>query len=222
MIFLFLSLSRFKYENMASYDPRVDAYLEKAADFAKPILEHLRALIHTTCPDVEETWKWSFPCFMYHGAMVCNMAAFKQHASFGFWKASIMDDPDKILNVGEGKDGMGHLNKLYTLKDLPKDTVLKKYIRAAMKLNEEGAKVVRAKPTEKDKKELKTPDYFNKELNKNKQAEKVFKGFSYSNRKEYIEWFEEAKTDATRVKRIAQALEWIAEGKSRNWKYKNC
>ncbi len=91
---------------MASYDPRVDAYLEKAADFAKPILEHLRALIHTTCPDVEETWKWSFPCFMYHGAMVCNMAAFKQHASFGFWKASIMDDPDKILNVGEGKDGM--------------------------------------------------------------------------------------------------------------------
>ena len=207
---------------MAHHDPRVDAYIEKSADFAKPILEHLRELIHTACPDVEEAWKWSFPCFIYHGAIMCNMAAFKEHASFGFWKASIMDDTDKILNVGEGKDGMGHLNKLYSLKDLPKDAVLKKYIKAAMKLNEAGVKITRPKPTEKDKKELKTPDYLTKELKKNKQAEKVFNDFSYSNKKEYIDWFEEAKTDATRDKRLAQAIEWIAEGKSRNWKYKNC
>ena len=207
---------------MAHHDPRVDAYIEKSADFAKPILEHLRELIHTACPDVEEAWKWSFPCFIYHGAIMCNMAAFKEHASFGFWKASIMDDTDKILNVGEGKDGMGHLNKLYSLKDLPKDAVLKKYIKAAMKLNEAGVKITRPKPTDKDKKELKTPDYLTKELKKNKQAEKVFNDFSYSNKKEYIDWFEEAKTDATRDKRLAQAIEWIAEGKSRNWKYKNC
>ena len=207
---------------MAQHDPRVDAYIEKSADFAKPILVHLRELIHTACPDVEETWKWSFPCFMYHGAMLCNMAAFKQHCAFGFWKASIMSDPDQILNLREEKDGMGHLNKLYSLKDLPKDAVLKKYIKAAMKLNEDGVKVARPKPTAKDKNELKTPDYLQKELKKNKQAEKVFNDFSYSNRKEYIEWFEEAKTDATREKRLAQAIEWIAEGKSRHWKYKNC
>jgi uncharacterized protein YdeI (YjbR/CyaY-like superfamily) len=207
---------------MAHNDPRVDAYIERSADFAKPILGHLRELIHTACPDVEETWKWSFPCFIYHGAIMCNMATFKEHCAFGFWKASIMEDTDKILNVGEGKEGMGHLNKLYSLKDLPKDAVLKKYIKAAMKLNEQGVKIARPKPTEKDKKELKTPDYLAKELKKNKPAEKVFNDFSYSNRKEYIEWFEEAKTDATREKRLAQAIEWIAEGKSRHWKYKNC
>ena len=207
---------------MGKYDPRVDAYIEKSADFAKPILEHLRELVHTACPDVEETWKWSFPNFMYHGGVLCSMAAFKQHCSFGFWKASIIDDTDKILNVGEGKEGMGHLNKLYTLKDLPKDTILKKYIKAAMKLNDAGVKVARPKPPEKEKKELLTPAHLINELKKNKQAEKVFNDFSYSNKKEYIEWFEEAKTDATRDKRLQQALEWIVEGKSRHWKYKNC
>ena len=207
---------------MPTNDPRVDAYIEKSADFAKPILEHLRELVHAACPDVEETWKWSFPNFMYQGGMLCSMAAFKQHCSFGFWKASIINDTDKILNVGEGKEGMGHLNKLYTLKDLPKDAILKKYIKAAMKLNEAGVKVARPKPTEKEKKELKTPGYLIIELKKNKQAEKVFNDFSYSNRKEYIEWLEEAKTDTTHVKRLQQAIEWIAEGKSRHWKYKNC
>ena len=207
---------------MPQYDPRVDAYIDKAADFAKPILTHLRDLVHATCPDVEETWKWSFPIFMYRGAIMCNMAAFKEHAVFGFWKASLMTDTDNVLTIKD-RESMGHLGKLQSLKDLPKDTVLKKYIKAAMKLNEDGIKLPpKSKPTEKEKKELKVPDYFTKELKKNKSAATVFNDFSYSNRKEYIEWFEEAKTDETRAKRIAQALEWIAEGKSRHWKYKNC
>jgi uncharacterized protein YdeI (YjbR/CyaY-like superfamily) len=207
---------------MSNKDARIDAYIAKSADFAKPILTHLRELIHATCPDVEETWKWSFPNFMYNGAILCNMAAFKEHCAFGFWKASLIQDTDNILDVKE-RDGMGHLGKIYSMKDLPKDTVLKKYIKAAMKLNEAGIKLPpRIKATEKDKKELKTPDYFVKELKKNKKAEKVFNEFSYTNKKEYIMWFEEAKADATREKRVAQALEWIAEGKSRNWKYMNC
>ena len=207
---------------MGKKDPRVDAYIDKAADFAKPVMNHLRALIHSTCPDVEETWKWSFPIFMYKGAIMCNMAAFKEHCSFGFWKASLMTDTDDILEKRE-KEGMGHLGKIYSLKDLPKDAVLKKYIKEAMKLNEDGVKLPpRKKATEKDKKELIVPDYFVKELKKNKNAAKVFDAFSYSHKKEYIEWFEEAKTEPTRNKRMAQAIEWMAEGKSRNWKYMNC
>jgi len=207
---------------MGKKDPRVDAYIDKAADFAKPVMNHLRALIHSTCPEVEETWKWSFPIFMYKGAIMCNMAAFKEHCSFGFWKASLMTDTDDILEKRE-KEGMGHLGKIYSLKDLPKDAVLKKYIKEAMKLNEDGVKLPpRKKATEKDKKELIVPDYFVKELKKNKNAAKVFDAFSYSHKKEYIEWFEEAKTEPTRNKRMAQAIEWMAEGKSRNWKYMNC
>lgn len=210
------------YSAMSKYDPRVDAYIEKSADFAKPILTHLRELIHATCPDVEETWKWSFPNFMYRGALMCNIAGFKEHCAFGFWKASLMTDADQ-LPENRDKEGMGHLGKLYSLKDLPKDSILKKYIKEAMKLNDEGVKLpARKTATDKEKKELQTPEYFAKALKKNKAAEKVFAGFSYTNRKEYIIWLEEAKTEATRDKRLAQAIEWIAEGKSRNWKYQNC
>jgi uncharacterized protein YdeI (YjbR/CyaY-like superfamily) len=207
---------------MGKKDPRVDAYIAKSADFAKPIMTHIREVVHAACPDVEETWKWSFPVFMYKGAILSNMAAFKSHCSFGFWKAALMEDPANALTVHD-REGMGHLGKIESMKDLPKDAVLKKLIKEAMKLNEAGVKLPpRTKVTEAEKKELATPDYFVKELKKNKKAEKVFNEFSYSKKKEYIEWFEEAKTDATRDKRTAQALEWIAEGKTRNWKYMNC
>ncbi|MCW3122819.1 MAG: hypothetical protein JWQ38_2311 [Flavipsychrobacter sp.] len=207
---------------MGKTDPRIDAHIDKAQDFAKPILTHLRALVHATCPDVEETWKWSFPHFMYKGEILCSMASFKQHAVFGFWKASLIEDTNDVLTIKD-RESMGHLGKLETLKDLPKDAVLKKYIKAAMKLNDAGVKLparAKAKPAEKEQQEV--PDYFTKELKKNKTAAKVFEAFSYSGRKEYIEWLEEAKTEATRIKRMTQAIEWITEGKSRHWKYKNC
>lgn len=205
---------------MSTYDPRIDAYIAKSADFAQPILIHLRELIHATCPEVEETWKWSFPNFDYKGSTLCSMAAFKQHCSFGFWKASLMPDPDNILELAE-KAAMGQLGKITNIKDLPKDRILKKYLKAAMKLNEDGVKVkTRSKVSEEDKKSLATPADFAALLKKNKQAQTVFNEFSYSNKKDYIAWFDEAKTEATRNKRMEQALEWIAEGKSRHWKYK--
>ena len=204
---------------MVKTDERVDAYIANAAEFARPILIHLRGLMHTSCPEVEETWKWSFPNFMYKGSMMCNMAAFKEHVVFGFWKASLLEDVDNILSVTE-RQGMGHLGKLTSVKDLPKDAVLNKYIKAAMKLNEQGIKLPpRIKATEKEKKELVVPEYLTAELGKNKKAQIAFDAFSYSHKKEYIEWFEEAKTEVTRSKRIAQAIEWMTEGKSRNWKY---
>ncbi len=205
---------------MPKYDPRIDAYIEKSADFAHPILNHLRELVHATCPDVEEQWKWSSPHFYYRGAPMCHMAAFKGHAAFGFWKGALLDNTDGVLELAE-KHAMGHVGRLTTLKDLPKDAVIKKYIKAAMKLNDEGVKLPAAKrPAEKEKEILETPGYLVKALKKNKAAERVFNEFSYSGQKEYIEWLEEAKTEATRLKRLEQAIEWIAEGKGRHWKYK--
>lgn len=198
---------------MSSTDPRVDAYIAKSADFARPILEHLRALVHKACPDVQETMKWSFPHFDYKG-IVCSMAAFKHHCSFGFWKASLMRDPDGILTTG---NGMGHLGKITSLKDLPSDRILIKYIKEAAKLNEEGARVDRAKSATKEP--LKVPDDFASALKKNKQALEVFENFPPSHKREYIEWITEAKRPETRTKRIATTLQWLSKGQSKNWKY---
>ena len=201
---------------MAARDKRIDSYIAKSADFAKPVLSHLRELVHRACPEVVETMKWSFPHFDYRG-ILCSMAAFKQHCAFGFWKAALMHDYDKVLNPG-GKTAMGHFGQLKSTKDLPSDKVLMQYIREAARLNEEGVKLFR-KPKPTVRKNLIVPFDFKKALVKNKQAQKTFEEFSYANQKEYIEWITEAKTNATQLRRITTAIEWLAEGKIRNWKY---
>lgn len=207
---------------MGKKDPRIDAYIEKSKDFAKPILKHIRELVHKAVPDTAETMKWSFPHFDYLEEMMFGMAAFKEHMAIGFWKGSIMNDPDKILDVGR-EQAMGHFGRITSMKDLPSDKIMIKYIKEAARLNKEGIKLPPKKKTSpKEKKELVVPDYLTKALNKNKPAKKVFDEFSYSKKKEYIEWLTEAKTEATRDKRLEQAIEWIAEGKSRNWKYQKC
>lgn len=197
-------------------DKRIDAYIAKAQPFAQPILNHLRELVHAACPGVEETIKWSFPNFMYKGAILCSMAAFKEHMAFGFWKASIMDDPHGILTI-TGREAMGHMGQIRSLKDLPKDKILKDYVKQAAKLNEQGVKV--EKKVKSATKELEVPDYLLKAIKKNKAAFKTFEAFSTTNKREYVDWITEAKTDETRDKRMAQAIEWMAEGKIRNWKY---
>lgn len=201
---------------MGTKDPRVDAYIAKSADFAQPILHRLRAIVHEVCPEVEEQMKWSFPNFLYKG-MFANMAAFKEHCSFGFWKSSL------VLDAADSKsaDGMGQFGRLTSLKHLPPKRVLVAYIRKAMQLNEDGVKAARKKPAA-EKKELEVPEYLASALRKNKPARTHFEGFSYSKKKDYIDWLTEAKTEATRTKRLATALEWMADGKSRNWKYENC
>ena len=195
---------------------QVDAYIAKSADFAKPILIHLRELVHKACPEVQEVIKWGFPNFDYKGVM-CNMASFKEHCSFGFWKASFMNDPKKFLQVSD-RGSMGNFDRITSLKDLPSDKILIDFIKQAADLNERGVKR-KVKVTPKGSKTIDTPDYFAKVLKKNKMAEEIFENFAYSHRKEYIMWFEEAKTEETRNKRLAQAVEWMAEGKPRNWKY---
>jgi len=201
---------------MAKKDPRIDLYISKSADFAKPILLHLRELVHIACPDVLETIKWSFASFDYQGPM-CSMAAFKQHCAFGFWKASLMKDKALIANA-ESESAMGHYGKITALKDLPSDKKIIAHIKEAMMLNEKGIKLPPKKVTTA-KKETVVPVYFLKQLKKNKKAFATFESFSPSHKREYVEWIIEAKTDETKKRRMETAIEWMSEGKSRNWKY---
>jgi uncharacterized protein YdeI (YjbR/CyaY-like superfamily) len=201
---------------MANKDPRIDAYIANAAPFARPILKHLRQLVHQGCPEVQETLKWRMPSFTYKG-LLCGMAAFKQHATFGFWKHEL------VVGKNEETDGMGQFGRITSLKDLPSDKILLEYIRKATALNDAGIKApsrVRAKPGEK--RELAVPDYLLAALRKNAKAKTHFENFSYSHKKEYVEWLTGAKREETRQKRLETALAWISEGKSQNWKYMRC
>jgi uncharacterized protein YdeI (YjbR/CyaY-like superfamily) len=207
------------YKNgfMPIMDPRVDAYIEKAAPFAKPVLQKLRRLIFQACPEAEETIKWSFPNYKVHGSLLCSMASFKKHCAFGFWKAALLSDQKGILKIKE-RNSMGHLDRIFSLKELPPDKILISYLKEAAMLNKNSVKL--AKPKVGFKKELPLPAVLAKALKKNKKALAVFESFSPSNRREYIEWINEAKTNETLNKRLNTLIEWVAEGKTRNWKYK--
>lgn len=199
---------------MPTLDLRVDAYIDRSADFARPILLHIRKLVHKACPDVKETMKWSFPHFDYKDQMMCSMASFKAHVAFGFWKQSLMEN----AAFPAEKTAMGSFGRLTSLKDLPDDKTMKKLIGDAMKLNDAGVKVKRAFVS-KDRKELIVPDVLLEALAKHERAAETFNNFPYSCRREYVDWITEAKTDATRDKRLVTTIEWLAEGKRRNWKY---
>lgn len=201
---------------MANSNSAVDVYIEKAADFAKPILKHLRALVQQVCPTAEEGLKWNFPHFTYKGDMLCHMAAFKNHCVFGFWKASLMKDKWLMENA-KAETAMGHYGKITSKSDLPPDKIIIAHIKEAMKLNDEGIKVPKTKPAIT---KINVPDYFIKEIKKNKKAWAVWQKFSNSHLKEYTEWITDAKREETRNSRMQQAIEWMADGKDRNWKYK--
>lgn len=200
---------------MEKYSSKTDAYIEKSQEFAKPILHYIRETVHEFCPEAEETMKWSFPHFIYQGKNLCAMASFKQHCTFGFWLEKEMKTMQEITQDIE-KNSMFSLGKITKIEDLPSKPQLKKAIKEAMELTELGVTLKKA-PASKTETEI--PDYFKKALNENKKAGEVFKKASPSFRKEYIMWVTEAKTEATRNRRLEQSLEWMAEGKSRNWKY---
>ena len=201
---------------MAKRDPRVDTYISKAAPFARPILKHLRKVVHAGCPKVQETIKWGMPHFDYKG-MMCGMAAFKEHCTFGFWKEKVLAKR-LSLDVRSNRDGMGTYGCIRTLDDLPPAAHLKRLVAEAAKLNDDGIKASEGKkrpprPT------LPVPDDFKAALRKNPKANATFLAFSPSHRREYIEWVSEAKRDATRRQRIDTSILWMTEGKARNWKY---
>ncbi len=191
----------------------IDHYIDKSADFAKPILEHIRYMVHKACPEIEETIKWGMPSFEYKG-LVCGMAAFKAHCTLTFNKGNLMNDEHGILSQ-VGKTGMGQLGKLTSIKDLPNEKILIAYVKQAVKLNEAGVKQTKAATTTS----IEVPGYFLKALKKNKEALKTFEAFSNSHKKEYLEWITEAKKEETRISRIEKAIEMLSEGKSRNYKY---
>lgn len=197
---------------MASRDPRVDAYIKKAAPFAQPILVRLRDVVHRACPDVVEGTKWSSPHFDYKG-IFCSMAAFKAHCMFGFWKHALIE---ARLSGGD-KQALAQIGRMTSIDDLPDDRALLRIIRTAATLNDEGIKATRA-PAKK-KAPLKVPTYFMAAVKKNKKALAAFSEFSPSHKREYVEWVTEARTDDTRDRRLATAIAWMAEGKSRHWKY---
>jgi uncharacterized protein YdeI (YjbR/CyaY-like superfamily) len=201
---------------MGIRDERVDAYIAKSGEFARPILGHLREVVHAACPEVEETIKWSSPHFQYQG-MLCMMAAFKEHCAFGFWKGSLVIGEDKP----SGEPARGEFGRIKTLSDLPSREILGDLIRKAMELNEAG---IRSPTRSKARavREIIVPDDLTDALSGNPAALAAFKGFSPSNKRDYVEWITEARTPATRGRRLVTAVEWMAEGKTRNWKYLNC
>ena len=197
---------------MGTRNPQVDAYIAKSQPFARPILEHLREVVHGACPDVVEEMKWSMPHFMYKG-MLAGMAAFKAHCTFGFWKGKLILGKDEM-----NREAMGHFGNIRSLDDLPSKRTLAAYVKKAAKLNEEGVKVPRA-PKARVPGAVTVPADLAAALRRNRKARASFEAFSPSHRREYIEWITEAKREETREKRLATTIEWLEEGKPRHWKY---
>lgn len=201
---------------MSQPDPRIDAYIAKAAPFAQPILEHLRALVHAACPQVEEAIKWGIPSFVYRGKLMCSMAAFKQHATFGFWQGANIVGAQQSAD----SDAMGQFGRLSKIGDLPGKRELTRLVKQAMALIEDGV----TRPASK-RAQLKPPVELPADLaaalalKKNAKAKATYEAFPPSQRRDYVEWIESAKREETRKARVAQAVEWMAEGKGRNWKY---
>jgi uncharacterized protein YdeI (YjbR/CyaY-like superfamily) len=204
---------------MMNYNSAIDSYIANAADFAKPVLNHWRKLVHERCPGATEVVKWGLPHFEYNNDNLCVMASYKNHCSFSFLKDELMSDPRLKANKGL-KAIQKFLGKVNKLEDLPPDEEFKAMLDEARLLNEQGIKIKREKPDNDKPKILETPDYLVAALMADAKAKEVFESKSNSFRKEYIVWISDAKTDETRQKRIAEALEWIAEGKGRFWKLK--
>ena len=203
---------------MATKNKRIDAYIANAQPFAQPILKHVRELVHKACPEVTETIKWGMPSFEYKGPYF-SFASFKQHCVFGFWKSKLIIDPKNYLglNKAAGGEAMGNFGRVTSLKNLPPNKIILDFLKQAKELNEKGVKLPPRKKVSAE--EAKAPNWFMDVLKKNKKALVAYEALSPSHKREYIEWLTEAKTETTREKRMATTLEWLAEGKHRNWKY---
>lgn len=196
-------------------DPRVDAYIAKSGDFAKPILTHFRAIVDEACPDANETIKWGTPSWEYSGSALCSMAAFKQHCSYGFWRANLLT----LRGKPHGFGAAGQLSHIASLKDLPPRATLLKLVKQAAKLSADGVTASVMSGPRTARKPLPVPDDLKRALAGDKKARAAFENFPPSHQREYVEWITEAKREETRAQRLATTIEWLAEGKPRNWKY---
>ena len=197
---------------------KIDSYIAKVPPFAVPILETLRTRVRAALPEVEEALKWGMPTFLYNGKILCNMAAFKAHATFGFWHGELVTG-----GIEERMAAMGDLGKITSVGQLPDVPTMAAWVAKAKRLIDDGVKPPHVEGRGKHPKpELAMVPAFQSALEANSMAKAVYHGFPPSCRREYLEWIVDAKRDETRNKRIAQAIEWLAEGKKRNWKYENC
>jgi uncharacterized protein YdeI (YjbR/CyaY-like superfamily) len=198
---------------MASSDPRVDTYIERAAPFAHPVLQTLRKAVHEACPDAQETMKWSMPFFTLEGRILAHMAAFKQHCAFGFWRGR------QVADQGKEDEAMGQFGRIASVADLPPRRELVRLIQRAATAPVPATAETAPPATKKPKAPVPVPEVLSKALRTHARARASFEKFSNSQRREYIDWIAEAKREETRQRRVAQAIEWLAEGKTRNWKY---
>lgn len=199
---------------MGQRNERVDAYIARQAEFARPILERCRDLVHETCPAAIETIKWGAPAFEHHG-LLCSMAAFKRHAAFGFWKHDLVIGSD-----APSRQAMGSFGRLTSVDQLPSKRAFSAWMKKAMKLNEDGVAAPREKSSKK--KPVRVPAELTAALSRNAKAAAMFEAFPPGCRREYSEWIAEAKKDETRARRVATTIQWLSEGKKRNWKYESC
>ena len=202
---------------MGQKDQQVDKYIDEAPPFARPILKHLRKLVHQVIPEVQESIKWKVPAFGYKG-LFGGMSAFKAHVGLAIWSAPALRDTHGILGdpTTMGYKAMGKLGRITSMDELPPDEAIVDLLEQAKEVHDSGKKSAKAKPV---KAAIEVPDHFVKALKAHKNAWKNFEAFSPSKKREYVEWITGAKTEKTRESRMATAVEWIAEGKSRNWKY---
>ena len=194
-------------------DPRVDAYIARQAEFARPILTELRRRLHAACPDLNETLRWSMPSFDHKGKIVAQMAAFKAHATFGFWQR-------EGTPTEKQHEAMGQLGRLVSVDELPDEATFAGWVRAAVERIEDP--VAPKRPRAAPKGEAEVPPELAEALADDDRAAATFNGFPPSCRREYCEWIAEAKRAETRARRVAEAIGWLREGKRRNWKYEAC
>ena len=197
---------------MPTKDKRVDAYIAKAQPHAKPVLTKIREMVHEGAPDCEEDIKWGAPAFV-QGGILLIMAGFKQHCGVNFWNGSQF-----IPAARREGEGPGNIGKIYSVDDLPPKKEFLGWVKKAVDAAATGESPIKRRPA-KPRKQLEMPDFFLAAIKKNKRALATYEAFSPSKQRDYIEWITDAKTDATRAKRMAQAVEWMAEGKPRMWKY---
>lgn len=205
--------------SMPKTDPRIDAYIARSADFARPILRHLRKLVHEGCPEAEETIKWGMPAFVHGGKILCGMAGFKAHCAFGFWRPELRVALGPVSS--KENEGMGGFGRITTLGELPSDRRLLSLIRKAAKLSAAGTPA-RPRQARRRALPLPVPADLAAALRKNRAAAATFESFSPSHRNDYVAWITGAKREETRARRLATTLEWLAEGKRQNWKYEKC
>ncbi|MEO9802317.1 MAG: YdeI/OmpD-associated family protein [Reichenbachiella sp.] len=194
---------------------KIDAYLTTVSSEHRPVLELIRKTVNAVDDRIQEDWKWRAPCFSLEG-LVCWFVAFKSHVGLNFFKGALIEDIHNAFVESEDEDKGNRMIHFKSIDEV-KVKVIQDYVKQAVLLNEQGIKIDFPK-----RKTLETPDYLIEALNKNKKAKDVFESFTDAQRKDYIEWLVEAKREETRNKRMTQAIEWIAEGKTRNWKYMNC